>query len=117
MQRKEETLFFREVVRAKWMILKSFDIMVRAFMAVLLDGFIPFQESISCATEHHVIDNRVKGLKSSETIWNSCSQKCAWGTPICLLPFFSAVLCIWHAPSSKLLPASLISLVYSSFKA
>lgn len=47
MQKKEKALFFREVVRAKWMILKSFDIMVRAFMAILLDGFVSFQESIS----------------------------------------------------------------------
>ena len=33
-QRKEKTLFFRDVVRAKWMMLKRSNIMVREFMAI-----------------------------------------------------------------------------------
>lgn len=88
-------------------------------MAILLDGSWSFQEGISWAAESHVINNRVQGLE-----WNSLEQlkpKMCLGDSHVLaffFFFFSAVPCVWNAPSGNLCPASLISyLAYSSFKA
>lgn len=87
-------------------------------MAILLDGSWSFQEGISWAAESHVINNRVQGLE-----WNSLEQlkpKMCLGDShvLAFFFFFSAVPCVWNAPSGNLCPASLISyLAYSSFKA
>jgi len=66
---RRKHFFFRDVVRAKWMMLKRSNIMVREFMAIWLDGSWSFQEGISWAAECHVINNRVQGLE-----WNSLEQ-------------------------------------------
>ena len=60
---RRKHFFFKEVVRAKWMMLKCSNITVRESMAILLDGSQSFQEGISWAAEHHMIDSRVQGLK------------------------------------------------------
>ena len=89
-------------------MLKRSNIMVREFMAILLDGSWSFQEGISWAAESHVINNRVQGLE-----WNSLEQlkpKMCLGDSHVLAFFFFLVL--FHV--SGMLPLAIFALPLSS---